>query len=75
MSDQSTTGIDDAIKAAGTQQKLAEGLGCKQQLVSAWKRRGWVSTRRVVEVEQFTGVPRDRLINPRLKGLLDTTGI
>jgi hypothetical protein len=70
-----STGIDDAIKAAGTQEALAQKLGCKQQLISAWKRRGYVSTRRVVEVEQMTGVARDRLINPRLKGLLDTTGI
>lgn len=69
------TGIEDAIAAAGTQEALAEKLGCKQQLVSFWKRRGYVSTRRVVEVEQLTGVPRDRLINPRLASLLDTTGV
>ena len=68
-------GIDDAIKAVGTQEALAARLGCKQQLVSFWKKRGYVSTRRVVEVEQHTGVPRERLINPRLRDLLDTSGI
>lgn len=75
MTEQTIPGIVEAIKAVGTQQALAEKLGCKQQLISAWKKRGYVSASRVVEVEQHTGVPRDRLINPRLKDLLDTSGI
>lgn len=75
MSDNTTPGIVDAIKAVGTQQALAEKLGCKQQVISFWKKRGYVAAGRVVEVEQHTGVPRDRLINPRLKDLLDTSGV
>lgn len=75
MSDQPTTGIDEAIAAAGSQEELARLIGCTQQNVSFWKRRGYVAGERVVEVEQVSGVPRARLINPRLRGLLDTSGI
>lgn len=67
-----TTGIEDAISAIGSQDKLADAMGVKQQVVSYWKRVGYVPTGRVVEVEQLTGVPRQRLINPSITNLLDT---
>jgi DNA-binding transcriptional regulator YdaS (Cro superfamily) len=69
------TGISDAISAAGSQEKLAELLGCSQQNVSHWRKRGWVATDRAAEVEQVTGVPRSRLVKPKLRSLFDTATI
>jgi len=42
------TGIELACYAAGSQAKLADLLGCSQQNVSMWLRRGWVPVDRVV---------------------------
>lgn len=64
------TGIELACYAAGGQAKLADLLGCSQQNVSMWRRRGWVPVDRVVEIEQATGVDRKLLINPKLVNLL-----
>ena len=64
------TGIELACYAAGSQAKLADLLGCSQQNVSMWLRRGWVPVDRVVEIEQATGVDRKLLINPKLVNLL-----
>lgn len=65
------TGISDAIRQSGCQQKLAEKLGVSQQAVSTWQRRGWVPLRRAQEIEAITGVARARLINPRIADLVD----
>lgn len=64
-------GVLLAVLAAGTQAKLAEGLGVTQQAVSIWLRRGWVPLRRAQEIEALLGVPRARLINPRIADLVD----
>lgn len=71
MSEIATTGIDDAIRAVGSQEQLAAIIGCSQQHISHWKKQGYVSAGRVVEVEQASGVPRGRLINPRLVDLIN----
>lgn len=65
------TGIEEAIETAGGQVKLAERLGVTQQAVSLWLSKGYVPTGRVVEVEALFGVPRAKLINPRLADLVD----
>ena len=64
------SGISEAIEAADGQVKLAKLLGVSQQAVSGWKRRGWVPASRSAEIEQQTGVPRQRLVNPRLLELV-----
>jgi DNA-binding transcriptional regulator YdaS (Cro superfamily) len=64
------TGIQEAVSVAGTQRNLADLLGVTQQVVSYWVRQGYVPSARVVEVEQVTGVGRDRLVNPRLADML-----
>jgi hypothetical protein len=69
------TGIEDAIYAAGSQAKLAKVLGCTQQNVGFWLRQGYCPAERVIEVEQATGVPRVRLINPKLVDLLTPLAI
>ena len=65
------TGIVQAVTAAGTQQTLAEKLGVTQQAVSTWVRRGWAPLRRAQEIEAQFGIPRARLINPRIVDLVD----
>lgn len=64
------TGIKRAVEVSGSQAKLAEKLGCTQQLISIWLGRGYVPVERVVEIEQATGVSRNSLINPKLLNLL-----
>ena len=66
------TGIRQACYAAGSQAKLADLLGCSQQNVSSWLRRGYVPAERVVEIEQVTGVPRALLVSPKLRELLSS---
>jgi DNA-binding transcriptional regulator YdaS (Cro superfamily) len=66
-----SSGVADAVKHTGSQQKLADQLGVSQQVVSQWLRRGWVPLRRAQEIEQITGVGRARLINPRIADLVD----
>jgi DNA-binding transcriptional regulator YdaS (Cro superfamily) len=65
-----TSGIADAIVAAGTQVGLAIRLGVTQQAVSKWMRRGWVPLRRAQEIEVQFAIPRGRLANPRIIDLL-----
>ena len=72
MSDLS--GIDQAIRAIGSQAKLAEALGCTQQNISAWLRRGYVPPGQAIAIEQATGVSRALLLDPRIVALL-TAGI
>ena len=64
-------GIAEAVCLAGSQEKLAEQLGVTQQAVSKWMRRKWVPLRRAQEIEALLGVPRARLINPRIRDLVD----
>lgn len=71
MNQTSTSGIADALKQAGNQVALAERLGVSQQAVSIWLRRGWVPVRRALEIEAQFGIPRSRLISPRLADLVD----
>lgn len=59
------TGIDMAIEAVGSQEALAEQLGCSQQNVSFWKKQGHVPLLRAVEIESLTGVKRMSLVDPR----------
>lgn len=66
-----TSGISEALQKAGSQERLAEQLGVSQQAISMWHRRGWVPVRRAIEIEAQFGVPRARLISPRLIDLVD----
>ncbi len=65
------SGIADALQQAGNQVALAQQLGVTQQAVSIWLRRGWVPVRRALEIEAQFGIPRSRLISPRLADLVD----
>lgn len=65
------SGIQNALKQAGTQVKLAAALGVSQQIVSMWLKRGWVPLQRAKEIEILYGVPRSTLINPRIADVVD----
>lgn len=69
------TGIEEAIHAVGSQAKMADILGCTQQNVSKMLNNGYVPTKWVRAVEQASGIPRERLINPALAELLAPTDI
>lgn len=60
------TGIADAIGAALTQEALAGALGVTQQAVSAWLKQGWVPVDRAREIEMHYGIPRARLVDPKI---------
>lgn len=68
------TGIQAAVRAAGGQGKMATALGVSQQAVSLWLRRGYVPPRHIVQIETLYGVPRARLINPKIADLLAPLG-
>ena len=72
---QRRTGIEDAVRAAGSQGRLARALGVSQQAVSSWLRRGFVPARRVVEIESQFGVPRSDLLSPRLRDLVRSSDV
>lgn len=67
-------GVDRAIKKAGSQGKLADRLGVSQQVISKWKRRGYVPLIRAVEIETQYGIKRTQLINPRIADMADIGG-
>lgn len=67
--------VKDAVAMLGGQQSAAEQMGVSQQFISHCVRRGWVPLRRAVEMEQLTGVPRVKLINPRIADLVDLPGV
>lgn len=66
-----TTGIAAAVKAAGSQERLADRLGVSQQAISQWLKAGYVPLLRALEIEAQFGIARARLISPRIAGLVD----
>jgi hypothetical protein len=58
--------VDKAIDAAGGACRLAEVLGVKHQAVYFWQKRGWVPLARAGQIEKKYGVPRRKLMDPRI---------
>jgi len=64
-------GVDDLLTAAGgTQDLLAAAMGCTQQTVSLWMKKGYMPPERAKEAEGMFGIPKHRLVNPALLELL-----
>ena len=63
--------VFELVLKAGSQAALAEQLGVSQQAISKWLRRGYVPIKRVLECEATYGVPRARLLDPRLRDLVE----
>lgn len=55
--------IEQAIELAGSEAKLASGIGCSQPMVNKAKRTGRVSPEMAKAIHHFTGavVPGNRL--------------
>lgn len=53
--------ITEAIQKAGGVAAVAKALGMSEEGVRLWRARGKVPASRVVEFEQLSGVPRERL--------------
>lgn len=51
-------GLQAAVAAAGSEAKLAAAIGISQQAVQQWRK---VPAERILDVEQATGVPREKL--------------
>lgn len=66
------SGIELAVEAVGGQVALAQRIGNSQALVWSWLKQGYVPVLRAVEVEQASGVPRFKLIDPRIAGIINT---
>jgi ribosome-binding protein aMBF1 (putative translation factor) len=65
-------GIEEAIKAAGSQSKLGASLEVTQQAINRWARQGWVPLLRAEQIEKRFGVPRARLVNPKILAVFTT---
>ena len=64
-----TSGIEKAIKAAGSETNLAIMLGVSQQAVSKWRKRGYVPLRPVDRATQIANnikIDRRELLDPEL---------
>ncbi len=55
------SGLSEAIKATGSQQKLAVLMGVSPMAVSKWVKNDSVPIERVLIIEKLTGVPRYEL--------------
>jgi len=64
------TGVDQAIRMAGSQAKLAKSLGVSQQSVFKWQRQGFAPLERVREISEKYAIERNRLVDPALVALL-----
>jgi len=53
--------LEEAIKAAGSQLRLADEVGIASPSITGWIERGKVPASRVLSVEKYTGVSRHRL--------------
>jgi DNA-binding transcriptional regulator YdaS (Cro superfamily) len=53
--------IERAIEAAGGVKELARLCGISYEAVRKWQANQWLPAERVLEVERFSGVPRQEL--------------
>jgi DNA-binding XRE family transcriptional regulator len=68
-------GIDRAIEAAGGVVALAKAIGVAHQVITRWKKDGYVPAKRVATVAAMFNVPARDLMDPRLVELAsDTAG-
>ncbi|QDH50411.1 hypothetical protein [Caulobacter phage KcrB] len=63
-------GVEKAIENAGGAQQFAARLGVSHQAVYQWRKKGWVPTKRVLQVEKLFGVEREELAGPHLLRIL-----
>lgn len=66
------TGMEMAVEAAQTQEMLAQALGVTQQSISVWLKQGFAPIERAREIEMHTGVPRAKLVSPKVLAAMDS---
>jgi hypothetical protein len=59
-------GIDRAIEAAGGVVAMAKAVGVAHQVVTRWKKNGYVPAKRVAAVSALFNVSARDLMDPRL---------
>lgn len=64
------TGIERAIRAAGTQEALAAICGVTQPAVSKWVKWGHAPQSQVLLISRRTGVPVRELVSPSLRKMM-----
>jgi len=57
-----------------TQAQVALDMGVTQQVVSHWLKVGYMPLIRARDAEALYGVPRRKLVDPKLLGMLDDKG-
>lgn len=67
------SGLERAIRRAGGQGNLAAKMGVCQQLVSSWKRRGWVSAEYALAISKETGIDPITLVQPQMRLVLEAS--
>lgn len=64
--------LDTAIERAGGIVRFRTALGLTHQAVYHWKRRGWVPLDKALIIERLFLVPREDMIEPRLREAMNT---
>ena len=68
--DNTRSGLERVIDAAGGVQKLARAMGISTEAVYSWQRRGFAPTERLAELVQLYGVCPSSIINPKHASVL-----
>jgi len=66
MENPNMNGIDLAIERAGSISALARKLSVSHQVANRWQKRGFVPSKRALEIEMHYGVPARDLVDPSL---------
>jgi DNA-binding transcriptional regulator YdaS (Cro superfamily) len=64
------TGIYKAVQKAGGPPHLASRIGVSRQAVYEWLQRGYVPAKRAIQIGEAFGIPREELIDPRLRSAM-----
>ena len=65
-------GIREAVRRADGGPQLARKLGVTHQAVYQWLAKGWVPLTRALQIERLYGIPRQRLVSPKISRLFET---
>lgn len=63
-------GIREAVRKADGGPQLARKLGVSHQAVYGWVKVGWCPLSRALQIERLYGIPRAKLVSPRIGRLL-----
>ena len=64
--------VEKAIKAAGTQQALAEHLGVSRPAVALWKMKGEIPLKYIASVSKLTSIQVNALMSKQQKTIFES---